>query len=193
MKKTAKPKIPASLEVVEVIAATLSGGVGVDAPPNAPGANGEQMGPWMIHGDDLADKVHLTFRQLREIAKTTSLYPQPVKGHFWEKETLYGLIDYYRDLWQKQLRALSPLQQEKLRGAKIDNDKKAGLLADIGILSESLQGSLGPLRDELRHQLENTLPLSMSGMGVPENRIVGRQVADAMFEQFQSIFGKFKL
>jgi hypothetical protein len=145
-----------------------------------------------IAAEALCALTGLTDRRHRQIAKA-GYFPPPIRGQYQLTATLQGMFRYYRELRERGAAKREAIDDEKHRKLKLQNDKLAGLLTDTSVLAAELQQALTPIRNELQQKFENELPLSMSSMGVAENRIVGKRLLDDLFVRLQTIFKKWEV
>ena len=106
---------------------------------------------------------------------------------------MFGLIRYLRERKLDGDSTKAAIEDEKLRKLKIENDTSEGQLIAKTAVAEQLEQSLTPILSELRLKMENELPMSFSGLGVAENRIVGKRLFDDLCAKFSAIFLAWKI
>lgn len=149
------------------------------------------MSEQLISGEKLCSLTGLTDRRHRQIAKE-GYFPPPIKGQYQLAPTLQGMFKYYRELGEYRKNKREQIDDEKHRKLKLENDETEGRLTDTQILAEQVAPVLLTFRDSVYTAFEVEAPRSMCGIGVPEARIVGRRMGDALLENLQHIFDAVK-
>ena len=145
-----------------------------------------------IAAEELARRSGVTERRLLQLADE-GLLPKPDRGVYPEVPALWGLVKHWKELFERKRAMQDAIDQETLKAKQRENAEADGLLVQKAQVAEELQRSLAPIKDVLRSKLESELPVAMSGMAVPENRIVGSRVFDDICERFTAIFKKWKV
>ncbi len=70
-------------------------------------------------------------------------------------------------------------QREAVRGAKMENDIKAGLLVEVSEVVRDIVVLVSDLRAHFR-RIEDGLPLALAGLSIAEQRMVIRKHFDDM-------------
>ncbi len=149
--------------------------------------------PETIHADELANKTGFSVRHLRDVGKL-GFYTSAIRSIYADRdEVLFGLVRYLRERKLDADSTKAAIEDEKLRKLKIENDTTEGLLVTKTAVAEQLEQSLTPFLAELRLKMENELPMSFSGLGVAENRIVGKRLFDDACAKISAIFLAWKI
>jgi len=146
----------------------------------------------MIDAEKLCSLSGLTDRRHRQLADQ-GYFPPPIKGQYQTTPTITGLFRFYKEYSQRHHAAREGIQNEKLREIKRQNDEASGLLVLKSEVAEDLQKFLTPVLAFIRQKFENDLPMSMSGLGVAENRIIGERLYDDLAKRFRTELLKWKV
>ena len=146
--------------------------------------------PQTISAEKLCALTGLTDRRHRQLAKE-GYFPPPIKSQYQLTPTISGMFRYYREYNARLKNKKESIDDEKHRKLKLENDEREGMLTDTAKLASELAAALIPIREELRQKLESEAPLAMSGMDVPENRIVGKRMFDDLSDKLSTIFKRW--
>lgn len=146
----------------------------------------------LIEADKLCSLSGLSDRRHRQLADQ-GYFPPPIKSQYQTTPTLIGLFRFYKEYSQRHHATREGIQAEILRTKKRENDEAAGLLVLKADVAEELQKFLTPALSFIRQKFENELPMSMSGMGVAENRILGERFYDDLSKRFRDELLKWKV
>ena len=112
----------------------------------------------------------------------------PLEGRYKERETMKGLIRYYREHGERAKKRKDAIDEQKFRKLKLENDETEGRLTDTKELVNQVAPMLLKFRNDVYAALENEAPRGMAGMGVAEARIVGRRMAADLLLKLQHVF-----
>lgn len=85
-------------------------------------------------------------------------------------------------LKQGLLRAQIKRSQEQARAAKLANDRNAGLMIDVDQARETMVLLVSELNGHIR-VIEDSLPQSLQGLSLPDQRLAIRKLFDKMREE----------
>lgn len=148
--------------------------------------------PDTISAKELCEYTGLTDQRHRQLAKA-NWFPDPVEGMYKRKATIRGVINYYQKTDERTRSTKEAIAQEKLKKEKRENDEAAKLLVLKSDVAEDLGKFITSALSFIRQKFENDLPMSMSGMGVPENRIIGERLYDDLAKRFRDELMKWKV
>lgn len=107
------------------------------------------------------------------------------------------LVQWLRD-HQKELGATHPADMdsaklaellERVRQRRRQNDLADGILVPKSKVLEEFQKVATPIKSLLRTKLELEFPSAIAGMDVPQCRIFGRRLEDAILAELAKLFG----
>lgn len=145
-----------------------------------------------ITGLALAEEFGLTVRRIAQLADE-GFFPPPNRGIYNESLAIRGIAKYYQKQYQRKGETQDAIDLEKLKAVRRENEKEAGILVEKSKVADELQKGMTAIRETLTRKLEHEMPTAMSGMGMAENRIVGRRMCDEVCDQFAAIFGRFNI
>lgn len=148
--------------------------------------------PQTISAEKLCALTGLTDRRHRQLAKE-GYFPPPIKSQYQLTPTISGMFRYYREYNARLKNKKEAIDDEKHRKLKLENDQSEGLLTNTARLATELSAALIPIREELRQKLEAECPMAMSGMDVPEARIIGKRLCDDVFEKIGAVFKRWEI
>jgi len=148
---------------------------------------------------ELAKRLELSRTTLdRYLSKPGA--PTRERGKGWSLAAVTAFIGEHADAERTRLKGSDALRRAKLREIELRCKRLAFALEcdrKKYVLVEDLAKEIGPtltaFREGLYNALEMAAPMSMSGMGIAECRILGRRLAGELLLKLQAVFQKWSV